>query len=59
MVASNIGPAEVVIIAGARTPWAKFGGPLKSVAAADLAKRVFEETLYRGFPLPGRSVGRR
>jgi acetyl-CoA acetyltransferase family protein len=47
MVASNIGPPEVAVIAGARTPFAKIGGPLKSVAAADLAKRAFEETLYR------------
>jgi acetyl-CoA acetyltransferase family protein len=47
MVAPNINSAEVAVIAGARTPWTKFGGPLKSVAAADLAKRVFQETLYR------------
>jgi acetyl-CoA C-acetyltransferase/acetyl-CoA acyltransferase len=47
MVAPTFDSSGVAVIAGARTPFAKIGGPLKSVAAADLAKRVFEETLYR------------
>jgi acetyl-CoA C-acetyltransferase/acetyl-CoA acyltransferase len=47
MVAWNSPNGEVAIVAGARTPFAKMGGPLKSAHASDLARRAFEETLYR------------
>src|SRR5947207_12492999 len=38
---------HVAIVAGARTPFAKIGGPLRDVHVTDLAKTVFQETLYR------------
>src|SRR2546423_9185901 len=38
---------RVAIVAGARTPFAKIGGPLRTVHVSDLAKTVFQETLYR------------
>ena len=47
MVAWNMTRTEVAIVAGARTPWTKLGGPMRSVHVADLAKRAFEEALYR------------
>ena len=47
MVASNTPSKRVAIVAGARTPFAKMAGPLKDVHVTDLAKRSFEETLYR------------
>jgi acetyl-CoA C-acetyltransferase/acetyl-CoA acyltransferase len=34
-------------VAGARTPFAKIGGPLRQIHVTDLAKTVFQETLYR------------
>src|SRR5438045_73905 len=39
--------ARVAIVAGARTPFVKMGGPLRDVHAADLARITFQETLYR------------
>ena len=47
MVAWNTREKSVAIVAGTRTPFAKMGGPLKDVHVTDLAKRTFEETLYR------------
>ena len=38
---------RVAIVAGARTPLAKMGTALRGVHVTDLAKRVFQETLYR------------
>ncbi len=43
---------RVAIVAGARTPFAKMGGPLRNMHAADLARVAFQETLYRA-PWPG------
>src|SRR5438045_8456097 len=51
MVAMNRTSARVAIVAGARTPFTKMGGPLRDVHVTDLAKTVFLETLYRAhFP---------
>src|SRR5687767_7500879 len=51
MVAWNTTSSRVAIVAGARTPFAKMGGPLKDVHVSDLAKVAFQETLYRaGWP---------
>jgi acetyl-CoA acetyltransferase family protein len=47
MVAWNTTEKRVAIVAGSRTPFAKMGGPLKSVHVTDLAKRAMEEALYR------------
>ena len=47
MVAWSTTAARAAIVAGARTPFAKIGGPLRHVHVADLAKAVFQETLYR------------
>src|SRR5438045_3991384 len=48
MVALNRTSApRVAIVAGARTPFSKMAGPLRDVHATDLAKTVFQETLYR------------
>ena len=44
---STNGVPLVAIVAGARTPFAKMGGPLRNVHVSDLAKTVFLETLYR------------
>ncbi|HSV15106.1 MAG TPA: thiolase family protein [Tepidisphaeraceae bacterium] len=44
---SSNGGARVAIVAGARTPFVKMGGPLRDMHAADLAKTTFQETLYR------------
>src|SRR5439155_22895820 len=42
---------RVAIVAGARTPFVKMGGPLREMHVTDLAKTVFQETLYRAhFP---------
>jgi len=38
---------RVAIVAGARTPLAKMGTALRDVHVTDLAKRVFQEALYR------------
>ena len=38
---------RVAIVAGARTPLAKMGTALRDVHVTDLAKRAFQETLYR------------
>jgi acetyl-CoA acetyltransferase family protein len=38
---------RVAIVAGARTPFAKMGGPLRDVHVSDLAKVAMQETLYR------------
>ncbi|HEY8668596.1 MAG TPA: thiolase family protein [Tepidisphaeraceae bacterium] len=46
MVAWN-SDADVAIIAGARTPWAKAGTALKDVHVTDLASAAMQETLYR------------
>lgn len=47
MVAGNGSTRRVAIVAGARTPFARMGGPLRDMPVADLAKAVFQETLYR------------
>lgn len=47
MVAWNMSDRRVAILSGARTPFAKSGGALKDVHAADLGKRAIQETLYR------------
>src|SRR5256885_11810559 len=47
MVALSRTTPRVAIVAGARTPFAKIGGPLRDVHVTDLAKMVFQETLYR------------
>jgi acetyl-CoA acetyltransferase family protein len=47
MVAWNMSDRRVAILGGARTPFAKSGGALREVHAADLAKRAIQETLYR------------
>ncbi len=47
MVAWTTSPAQVALVAGARTPFVKMGGPLRDVPVADLARAVFQETLYR------------
>jgi acetyl-CoA C-acetyltransferase/acetyl-CoA acyltransferase len=47
MVASNRSAGRVAIVAGARTPFVKMGGALKSVHVTDLARVVFQESLYR------------
>jgi acetyl-CoA C-acetyltransferase/acetyl-CoA acyltransferase len=44
---NNTTHTRVAIVAGARTPFAKIGGPLRSVHVADLAKTAMQETLYR------------
>src|SRR4051812_6340394 len=38
---------RVAIVAGARTPFAKMGGPLRDMHVTDLAKTAWQETLYR------------
>src|SRR5271168_4606351 len=38
---------RVAIVAGARTPMARMGTALRDVHVTDLAKRAFQETLYR------------
>ncbi len=51
MVAWNSAAPQVAIVAGARTPFAKIGGPLRDMPVADLAGVAFRETLYRaGWP---------
>jgi acetyl-CoA C-acetyltransferase/acetyl-CoA acyltransferase len=47
MVAWNASAPRVAIVAGARTPFVKLGGPLRHTHVADLAKVAFQETLYR------------
>jgi acetyl-CoA acetyltransferase family protein len=47
MVAWNMSDRRVAVLSGARTPFAKAGGALKDVHAADLGKRAIQETLYR------------
>jgi acetyl-CoA C-acetyltransferase/acetyl-CoA acyltransferase len=47
MVALTRNKADVAIVAGARTPFAKMGTALRSVHVTDLAKRAMQETLYR------------
>src|SRR5438094_9982857 len=47
MVAMNRTNARVAIVAGARTPFAKMGGPLRDMHVTDLAKTAWQETLYR------------
>jgi acetyl-CoA acetyltransferase family protein len=47
MVAWNMSDRRVAVVSGARTPFAKAGGALKDVHAADLGKRAIQETLYR------------
>ena len=47
MAAWNMSDRRVAILGGARTPFAKAGGALRSVHAADLGKRAIQETLYR------------
>jgi acetyl-CoA C-acetyltransferase/acetyl-CoA acyltransferase len=47
MVALGTGEAEVAIVAGVRTPFAKAGGALRDVHVTDLAKAAMQETLYR------------
>src|SRR5690348_2354613 len=47
MVALNRTSARVAIVAGARTPFVKMGGALRSVHVTDLAKTAWQETLYR------------
>ena len=44
MVAMNKTTARVAIVAGARTPFAKMGGPLRDVHVTDLAKTAWQET---------------
>src|SRR5947208_7787061 len=44
---STNGAPRVAIVAGARTPLAKIGGPLRDVHVTDLARTAFQETLYR------------
>lgn len=43
----NNSGAQVAIVAGARTPFVKMGGPLRNVHVTDLAKGALQETLYR------------
>jgi acetyl-CoA C-acetyltransferase/acetyl-CoA acyltransferase len=52
MAAWSASAARAAIVAGARTPFARMGGPLRDVHAADLARVAFQETLYRA-PWPG------
>jgi acetyl-CoA acetyltransferase family protein len=47
MVAWNASTPRVAIVAGARTPFVKMGGPLRDTHVADLARVAFQETLYR------------
>ena len=47
MVAWNKADGRVAIVAGARTPFTKMGGPLRDVHVSDLAKVAMQETLYR------------
>ncbi|MGB7159493.1 MAG: thiolase family protein [Tepidisphaeraceae bacterium] len=47
MVAWNTTGGRVAIVAGARTPFTKMGGPLRDVHVSDLAKVALQETLYR------------
>ena len=47
MVAWNTTGPRVAIVAGARTPFTKAGGPLRDVHVSDLAKAAMQETLYR------------
>lgn len=47
MVAWNTNTNRTAILAGARTPFAKIGGPLQNMHPADLARIAFTETLYR------------
>ncbi len=47
MVAWNDRQSRVAIVAGARTPFAKIGGPLRKVHVTDLAKTAMGETLHR------------
>src|SRR6266542_2647157 len=44
---NNSRGSDVAIVAGARTPFAKAGGPLRHAHVTDLAKRAMQETLYR------------
>src|SRR5438552_7770740 len=44
---NNKSQPRVAIVAEARSPFAKIGGPLRDVHVTDLAKTVFQETLYR------------
>src|ERR1041385_5178687 len=54
MVAQNFPEPRVAIVAGARTPFAKMGGPLRDVHVTDLAKVALQETLYRAHWPAGR-----
>jgi acetyl-CoA C-acetyltransferase/acetyl-CoA acyltransferase len=47
MVALNKTRERVAIVAGARTPFTKMGGPLRDVHVSDLARVAMQETLYR------------
>jgi acetyl-CoA acetyltransferase len=47
MVAWNKAQRRVAIVAGARTPFTKMGGPLRDVHVSELAKVALQETLYR------------
>jgi len=47
MVAWKTEKGKVAVIGGARTPFVKAGGTLRHVPMTELARRVFEETLYR------------
>jgi len=47
MVAWSKTEGRVALVAGARTPFTKMGGPLRDVHVSDLAKVAMQETLYR------------
>ena len=46
-------PTEIVILAGARTPMARYGGPFKNVSALDLGAHAAREALRRAGTDPG------
>jgi acetyl-CoA C-acetyltransferase/acetyl-CoA acyltransferase len=47
MVALNTSNGEIAIVGGCRTPFSRMGTDLAQMHLTDLAKRVFQETLYR------------
>jgi len=47
MVALNSSNGQVAIVGGCRSPFSRMGTDLAQVHLTDLAKRVFQETLYR------------
>ena len=52
-------PTDVVIVAGARTPMARYAGAFSDVSAIDLAAAASKEAIRRAGVGPGAGRGRR